>query len=1016
MRPLSLSMQAFGPFANKEYIDFTVIDGRSLFLIHGNTGAGKTTILDAITFALYGVVSGNNRQAVNMRSDFADNTVPTEVFFTFSLGKSVYKVYRFPTQELGKLRGEGLTKKNGNATLWEITDNKQEIVLENGSSDVTRRIESLLGFKAEQFCQVVILPQGEFLRLLTAKSEDRQSILACLFKTERYKLFELALQEASKKIEQECHQLDAERSLHLRDCAVTTIEQLDTEVHSLTVELEQCRILYTNLRKEMSSLVAAIAKAAADNEKFAELKDAQVTFEKLQSEKNIIEVLEQRIVKIEKSLQFTASYEHCEHLHNETAKLTRVINTQKAELERVRLLKIETGKILQSCEQQLTLRDSINLELSLLKQITPAIANHDASVKHLSEITLQQSKYSSLLAEKTNHLETIRVSLDKVNRDIDSFKEQIALKEVYEKRVEDLTRFTKESDTIIALKKDSRIIRQKLETIDLKIKELCSRRAESIAAIDSFTSLKEQFQIASIAKSLVNGQPCPVCGSTDHPSVASTDSSSPDDSKIVILKNELLKTDELLEKSRNEYTEISVRLAKCDQSIVNGETTLLQAPSADSDTLKSMLKQSTEKLLSITGLEIRYQKRIEDKARGDKALENAINDLEQIRSASDKLNIECIQLQTVIKSIEDTIPREYRAVPDIDTLRKQKELQIATIESSYQDALKNNVAIHEQELTINAELDQNQRMYTELVTTLQIREEEFNTLLLQNGFNNRDEFIDCMKQRDSIDSVKKRITDFRILYASTEQRVLSSVKACSTITPSNPGELEIQKNTLSDRIETITQQMASLDQRINTMKKKRIEIARLDIQINAINKTWSTSASLSMIASGSNPFRLTFERYILSSLLDEVLYAGTLRLKTMSHGRFELLRSTVIEDKRSHGGLNLEVFDSYTGTSRPVTTLSGGESFLAALSLALGLADIVQSYAGGIKLETIFIDEGFGSLDSEALDLALQTLSDLGLGGRLVGIISHVTELRERIETRLEVLSGKSGSSTRFII
>ncbi|MGE5671833.1 MAG: SbcC/MukB-like Walker B domain-containing protein, partial [Fibrobacterota bacterium] len=387
-----------------------------------------------------------------------------------------------------------------------------------------------------------------------------------------------------------------------------------------------------------------------------------------------------------------------------------------------------------------------------------------------------------------------------------------------------------------------------------------------------------------------------------------------------------------------------------------------------------------------------------------------------IRSVLDKLNIEQIQLQTIIKSIEDTIPLEYRAVSDIDALRKQKELQITSIEKAYQEALKSNQAIHEQELKLNAELDQNHRMHSELSTTLHIRNEEFSGLLLQNGFKNRDDFVACMKQSDSIDSVKKRITDFKIQFASTEQRVTSAAKACSNLAPSNLNELEIHRKSLSDQIESITQQTASLEQRINTVAKKRIEITRLDMLIAAKNNAWSTSASLSSIASGSNPLRLTFERYILSSLLDEVLYAGTLRLKSMSHGRFELLRSTVIEDKRSHGGLNLEVFDSYTGTKRPVTTLSGGESFLAALSLALGLADIVQSYAGGIRLETIFIDEGFGSLDSEALDLALQTLSNLGQGGRLVGIISHVTELRERIDTRLEVIAGKSGSSTRFII
>jgi exonuclease SbcC len=1009
-------MQAFGPFANKEVIDFSVIDGRSLFLIHGNTGAGKTTILDAITFALYGVVSGRNRQAINMRSDFADETVPTEVTYSFSLGTSKYKVYRFPTQELGKLRGEGLTKKNGNATLWEITESNHEIVLENGSSDVTRRIETLLGFKSEQFCQVVILPQGEFLRLLTSKSEDRQTILACLFKTERYKLFEQALQETSKKIEQEYRQLDSERTLHFRDCAVTSIEQLDAVVQTMTEELAQCRNQYASLRTEENTLLSTIAKVTADNEKLAELNDAKVSFEKLQNEKNAIDELERSIIKVEKSLQFKSVYEHCEHLDSEISKLIQLITEQKKDLEKIGLLKIETVKVLQSCEQSLKSRDSVNLEISLLKQIAPAIVNHDVSVKQLTDITLQLSNYNALLAEKTKKHETIKISLEMVKGEIESLKEQIAQKEVFEKRVEDLTRFTKESDTLVILKNDRRIISQKLDTVESNIKELSSQRIESVAAIDSLVARKEHFQIASIAKSLITGKPCPVCGSSEHPSPAVTDTDSPDETRLVTLKNELKNIDELLEKSRKEHTAVSVQLAKCDQSIVNGETTLLQAPSADSATLKTLLKQSTEKLSYITGLEERYQKRLDDKSRGDKAIENATIELEKTQSALDKLKIEQIQLQTKIKSIEDSIPPEYRAVHDIDALTKQKELHIVTIENAYQEAFKNNQAIHEQELTINAELEQNQRKYSELSTTLHTRNEELNDLLLQNGFMNRNDFVACMKQSATIDNVKKKITDFKINYASTELRVTSAVRACSNITPSNLNDLEMRKKALSSQIETITQQTASLEQRINTMIMKRVEIARLDMQIAAKNSEWSTSESLSSIASGSNPLRMTFERYILSSLLDEVLYAGTLRLKTMSHGRFELLRSTVIEDKRTHGGLNLEIFDSYTGTKRPVTTLSGGESFLAALSLALGLADIVQSYAGGIKLETIFIDEGFGSLDSEALDLALQTLSDLGQGGRLVGIISHVSELKERIETRLTVIAGKSGSSTRFII
>ncbi len=1016
MRPLSLSMQAFGPFANKECIDFSVIDGRSLFLIHGNTGSGKTTILDAITFALYGVVSGNNRQAINMRSDFADKTVPTEVTFTFSIGISIYKVYRYPAQELGKLRGEGTTKKNGNATLWEITDTQQEIVLENGSSDVTRKIETLLGFKSNQFCQVVILPQGEFLRLLTAKSEERQAILACLFKTDRYKIFELALQDASKKIEQEYNQLVSERSLHLRDCDVASIEEIDILVQSMTAELDQCRAHYVLLRKEEDTLLSTIARITSDNEKFAELRDARETLEKLQSEKNSIDELEQSIIKIQKALQFKPAFEHCEHLNNEITKLTQMIDSRKISRDNIALKKNETANALHVCEQSLQARDVLNLEITLLKQIAPGIASLDTTIQRLQEVTQQKETCAILLTEKTKHFESIKISLEMVNIEILSLKEQIIQKEVFEKRVEDLGRFVKESDNLISLKNSHLTIKQKFDTVEKNIQELTIRRNESAQAIDTLIALKEQYQIASIARSLVNGKPCPVCGSSEHPSPAATDSESPDESTLTTLKNNLKKIDEQLEKLRIEHTGISVQLAKCDQSIVNGETTLLLAPSSDGTTLKTLQKQSIEKLSEITGLERRYQKRLNDKIRGDKAIENAATELEATRSNFDKINIELVQLQTKIKSIEDTIPFEYRAVRNIDILRKEKELQLANIEQAYQEALKNNQEVHEQELRINAELDQHLNMYSELNTTLQLHDEKFNTILLKNGFRNRDDFVACVKQSDALDNVKQQITEFKIQFASAEQRVTSAIKACSNLTPSDLKELEQQRKSLSERIESIAQQTASLEQRIKTLAKKRIEISKLDMLITIKSNTWTTSSSLSSIASGSNPLRITFERYILSSLLDEVLYAGTLRLKTMSHGRFELLRSTVIEDKRSHGGLNLEVFDSYTGTKRPVTTLSGGESFLAALSLALGLADIVQSYAGGIRLETIFIDEGFGSLDSEALDLALKTLSDLGQGGRLVGIISHVTELRERIETRLEVITGKSGSSTRFII
>jgi exonuclease SbcC len=221
---------------------------------------------------------------------------------------------------------------------------------------------------------------------------------------------------------------------------------------------------------------------------------------------------------------------------------------------------------------------------------------------------------------------------------------------------------------------------------------------------------------------------------------------------------------------------------------------------------------------------------------------------------------------------------------------------------------------------------------------------------------------------------------------------------------------------MQDKIDLLSKQIASHSQNLENLLSKKTAILKITSEIRALEQQYGIAGRLHEIASGNNPLRMTFERFILASLLDEVLFAGTRRLKIMSSGRFEMHRALASIDLRTSGGLDLQIFDTYTGTSRPVTSLSGGESFLAALSLALGLADIVQSNAGGIRLETIFIDEGFGSLDAEALDLAFQALSNLGLGGRLVGIISHVTELRERIDTRLEVVSDRKGSSTRFIL
>lgn len=772
MKPLQLTMRAFGAYAGEQIIDFTLLGDKNFFLIHGPTGSGKTTILDAISFALYGSASGDLRESKNLRSDYAPTEQKTEVEFTFKSGEYIYQVLRAPEQELKKQRGEGTRKVPAAAALFKILTDGSKEPLAAKSDEVTKKITELIGFKAEQFRQIVLLPQGEFRRFLIAESKDRKSILETIFKTELYRRIEALLAEHSTAIDNDYKALKQQQQFILNSTECENNDQL----------LADIQIFLQRQKEETAALQTASAQLAAAK---LQLQQAQ-------------------------------------ELHNAFAEATAARTAFLTLTEQHSA--VETAKT------------------------EAAQADKAALLEEIYNSTLRAHKHNQecLSAEQSAQQATAAA--------------QAKLQELHQKLSEQLQQLDGQS------LKDTANLDKALELLNQRILQLHSEAAK----LSGVTS-----ELERLAAALVDNEPCPVCGALQHPHPATITAAQK--SELQLKTQTITRQVQSLQLLQQSYQQAQLHLAGCEA------------------TLKANQAASVNAAKEFSALREHFKERLD---------------------ASD------FESQTA-----------FLAALRTESTRKQ---------------LQQTITAYEQNLA--AATDRLQRA--------------------QNAVNGK-----------------------------TEPE-LSACKAA-----------EQQADALYRQL---TAQTAVTAKELSDLQKAQLQLQELEKKMGTLQDAYQTAASLAETARGNNPSRLTFSAFVLQAILDDVLQAANLRLTSMSRGRYSLSRTGDVLDARRENGLNIEVTDSFTGVARPVKTLSGGELFLASLSLALGLSDVVQAYAGGIRLDTILVDEGFGTLDSEALDMAIRTLTDLQKGGRLVGIISHVSELRERISARLEVIPGQRGSTAVF--
>ncbi|WP_296919557.1 AAA family ATPase [Megasphaera sp.] len=1011
MIPIYLEMKAFGPYAGTEIVDFRRLKDHKLFLIYGPTGSGKTTILDAICYALYGSTSGDIRTGSYMRSEYATPDEPTSVSFRFAIGRKYYRIDRSPEQQIAKKRGDGLKKASAQAALYETdTDGGDEKLL--AAKNVNAAVEELLGFKADQFRQVVLLPQGDFRKLLLANSGERQQIMQTLFHTQQYAKLQALAKERHDELESRHEQVARDREQCLLNLGIDDEEKLPQREQEFRNQEASVSEKWHKAEGERSTRQKEFqaAQALEAHWKLWEQKGKEAA--ELEGKAELFENKRQRIDVLRKAEVLAEPCRHLDELEREgkaAAKAADKANEAaqqaaadlKSAKEKMEALSKQEGAYKAAGEEQ--------VRLTGLKDKADSYYDHCLLVKKLNgEAAFAEQEWTKARGKK----ETEKAALEKAREALSTLADKALLAEQVKQQCQALTDHVSREKEAAALSLQKEDSLKQWQHLQSALEKAAQRARDERVAYESVRAAFLQGQAAILAADLADGTPCPVCGATNHPMPAIP----PDDLPTRDDVERRQKAAETSEQGRQKL-EVDTKAAETAYKALEGQY--------------DHLRQQYPQDVSLKELEAEL-----------KAAQKTRADLEKALAQGDDLRRAVSDGEAKLSQWEGAEEEARKALEDAKTKAVKAGETQAHLEAELPEAYRDPTALGRR----LAELKQHLKDYEEALQ------------------KSRDHLVSCERQGAQRQEEARNLTQqvltlrsrFKQDYHDLGQRVseagFASVRACRDMQPSVKdipileGEVRQYETKLQQVRGQLEQEKAAIDGKsrpdvpalekiLTEAEKTSRDLAEERGRLSATFSQWQQEKK-KLLALGKDEADLVeayktvgavydliagkqtginFERYVLGALLDDVLAAANERLQAMSRQRYTLQRSQSWDDKRvKQIGLDIEVYDNYTGYARPANTLSGGETFLSSLSLALGLADVVQAYSGGIHLDAIFIDEGFGTLDSETLDYALKTLASLKSGGRLVGIISHVPELKERIDARLAIHKTDRGSTSSF--
>lgn len=914
MRPLKLIISAFGTYANKCELDMNLLGNKGIYLISGNTGAGKTTIFDAITFALYGHTSGGIRENEMLRSKYADKNTPTFIEMTFLYNNKQYIIRRNPEYLRPAKKGNGFVKEKAQAEFY--PPNQQPIT---GIKEVNSAINELIGLDINQFTQIAMIAQGEFLKLIHASTKERSDIFRKIFNTKPYQQLQEKLKERFNTLKKDFLLIDNSIKQYVetimlpkninysfnplmpKECLLKLTQIIDEDKNNLKQLEKDFTILEQNLKQNEKTINIAINQQQIQQK----INDYQ---SELIIKENLYPNLQEKLSSTQKEFEEKSS-----SLNLNIAKLTEELPKYQYISKQQNTLQI----IKQTLENK-QLQISNNEEA--LKKITQTITDIQTDLKLLTDINVQIEQTNSAQKENVQQLQ----NLTKLSILLEEYKQTSLKHKEYQ------TKWQQQQTKLIEL--------------------------EQIYTQQHHLFLAEQAGI--LAKNLKPYTPCPVCGSTTHPQLAKISTLAPTQVELEQLKH---KRDTFADKLQT-LTRIAGEL------------------SGKLHNLFTEIKSQAElNLGNFTKKTIFYDVEVKKSMLLDKK-----NQLDKQLIQLNKLNQKQLNLNTQLEKnllLQNNLQQKLLELNN-SVVKDNTNIEILTTEIN---TLTNTLLF-----TTEEKAKQQLEKYQQTQNLLQK-----NLIIIQNEFNNLNQALIEIKAK--IASLQTQLTQ--------QNYNLDKLK-------------QIQQEYLSTK-ENLMPQIQKLHTRITTNYQIQQKLIKKIEILDTKQTLYSNIQSLYATATGSisGKERIMLETYIQIHYFDKILIRANSRLMMMTQGQYELIRCKSSEQLRSQTGLDLDIIDHYNGTTRSIKTLSGGESFKAALSLALGLSDEIQSFSGGIHLNTMFIDEGFGSLDSDSLSQAIKVLSQLSQGNKLIGIISHVDELKEKIDKQIQIIKNhEKGSIAKILI
>lgn len=921
MRPIKLTISAFGPYAEKITLDLDRLGENGLYLITGTTGAGKTSIFDAITYALYDRPSGDNRDDSMLRSKYAPPSAETYVELEFICRDQLYRIRRNPEYERPKARGTGMTVQTAKSEL-QYPDGR---LVNKSKKEVTQAVEAILGIDRDQFLQIAMIAQGDFLRLLFAKTEERKAIFRQIFKTRIFEKIQLKLKEDVKKI-------SAELTDFQKNIATYSRSIVCDPRHQLISDAENAR----NCKIPTEQTLALLKKLIEDDQNLNEQFSAQA--------EKIAEALETANSNIGKA--------------EEQQKNAVLLGEKRATLTDLERQLAEAAEKLEAQQNLQPLRERNEADIASLEALLPqydimeALKQEISALDHKIEADLR-SQATCEAAVRTKEQDLLRMKTQ-----LRDLQEAGSKKEQLEAAKNNLLTEQRALETLLRALVDHTKL---CADYQKKQKEYLLLAATAQNSADQYNRMNLAFlseQAGIMASMLTDGMPCPVCGSLRHPSLAQISQTAPSEEDLKQAKKAADESQSKAEKKSLECARLKgqteTERARIEEKIIEllGEYPLTSAHEAT----VSKLNEIRKALFSLTEEIAKENHRISVKETLDRKIPAEENSLGLLRTKTDAFN---------------------QSISASEAKKEEKESRLSSLSATcpYDDK--------------NAALS--------VLSLLKLQKESMKKAMEEALF--------------AFNAVDKSVSSLKGEIASLEKIAASTVEI----------NLETEKQhrlELMDMNRLIRKESAEISSRLFVNRNCLEQIRKISEKACEAEKTYLWLNTLSETANGGlgGKEKIMFETYVQMEYFDRILRRANLRLRRMTGGQYDLIRHEAKGDLKSQTGLDLDVIDHYNGSVRAVHSLSGGEAFKASLSLALGLSDEIQASAGGIRLDCMFVDEGFGSLDDESLRLAISVLQELTEGNRLVGIISHVSELKSKIEKQIVVTKELSGGSHCKII